>query len=67
MGPGTRWVVKKDNARIIMMVTTRVREMLPPGSVLLDMSGPLLRLYIYRAEKAGPSSAEVPGQTPLDP
>ena len=41
--------------------------MLPPGSVLLDMSGPLLRLYVYRAEKAGPSSAEVPGQTPLDP
>ena len=44
-----------------MMVTTIVRELL-----LLAMAGPLLRLYAYRAEKAGPSSAEAPAHTPLD-
>lgn len=38
----------------------------PGHGVLLAMAGPLLRLYAYRAEKAGPSSAEVPGQAPLD-
>lgn len=52
---------EKSNAGIIMMVTTTVREVL-----LLAMAGPLLRLYAYRAEKAGPSSAEAPAHTPLD-
>lgn len=40
--------------------------MLPGHGVLLAICGPLLRLYAYRAEKAGSVSAEVPGQTPLD-
>lgn len=52
---------KRVTDGIIMMVTTIVREVL-----LLAMAGPLLKLYAYRAEKAGPSSAEAPAQTPLD-